>query len=606
MVCLESMVVRPTKRTLPRIALALCMASALSGCALTDIFKSVKTDYSLNRNEEDSPSSDYLQSILEERLREKTKTLANDDREELSRQEDYIEQTIRADLEKALRAKGYYESRVLYEDGDQPFQGQYVIQYGPKYSISSIKAEPDNFMQALEDVSLLQGTALDAESVLKAQGNLYDRIQKGHCYFNLTVENQVYLNQRANTGDVDFLVEAGREGTFSDITFKGNDSIKEPYLRKLVPWRKGDCFRRNKMEDYKTALLQSGLFSRAEFILPEAPANDGSVPVEIDLNERAHRSISAGLTYYSDEGPGVILGWEHRNLFGGAEILDTSLKLSALQQSLDAEFTKPFFIRKDQTLSGNASIIRQDTDAYKELGINGGISINRKFSRWLTGSTGVALSISEIEDITEGSTDTYGLVSLPQSLSYDTRDDKLDPHKGINATASIQPFFDTLGTGSPFLKTFASGSGYLDLGTAADIVLASRAAIGSLSGAALDKIPATERFYAGGGGTVRGFGYQEVGPQQDGDPTGGRSIINLSLELRSKFTSKIGGVAFVDAANVSENTAPDFNNLAIGAGVGLRYYTDFGPIRFDIATPLTQKDDLEQNYQFYISIGQAF
>lgn len=605
MVCLKSMVARPIKRALPQTALALCVASVLSGCALTDIFKSVQTDYSINRNENDAESSDYLQSILEERIREKTKTLS-DDAEELSRQEDYIEQTVRADLLKALRAKGYYESRVIYQDGGRPFTGQYAIEYGPQYFISSVKTEPDNFMQALGDVSLLKGTTLDAERVLQSQGNLYNQIQKGRCYFKLTVENQVYLDQKANTGEIEFLVDAGREGQFSNLSFKGNGTVKESYLRKLVPWRKGDCFRRDRLEQYKTTLLQSGLFSRAEFVLPEEPAEDGSVPVELDLSERAHRSISAGLTYYSDEGPGVLFGWEHRNLLGGAEILETSLKLSSLQQSLDAEFTKPFFIRKDQTLSANASIIRQDTDAYNELGINGGLSLNRKFTRHLTGSTGVAFSISEIEDMTENETKTFGLVSLPQSLSYDTRDDKLDPRKGWNLLASLEPFFDTFGNGDPFLKAYASGSGYLDLGTSADIILASRAAIGSLSGAALENIPATERFYAGGGGTVRGFGYQEVGPQVDGDPTGGRSIINLSLELRSKFTSKIGGVAFVDAANVSENTAPDFDNLAIGAGVGLRYYTDFGPIRFDVATPLTQKDNLDQNYQFYISIGQAF
>ena len=105
---------------------------------------------------------------------------------------------------------------------------------------------------------------------------------------------------------------------------------------------------------------------------------------------------------------------------------------------------------------------------------------------------------------------------------------------------------------------------------------------------------------------MRGFGYQEVGPYEDDRPTGGRSIVTGSTELRYKFTDTLGGVTFIDAGSVSDSVTPDLDNLSFGVGVGLRYYTDFGPLRFDVAVPLNQKDELDQNYQFYISIGQAF
>ena len=573
------------------------------GCSLADILTGVETEYSVTRNTDDTATTDYLKTILDERIAEKTKTLS-DEPETRAQQEKYIEQSMSGDLLKALHAKGYYAAKIKYQDKAAPFSGSYEIDYGPQFTISDITTSPELYLDQLPPELLTKGMALEAETVLTAQSVLARTIQKDRCYFSLNVQNQVYLDQNRHQGKVNFAVDAGKEGNFSTLTFTGNESVKDSYLRKLVTWREGDCFRREKLEDFKTALLQSGLFSRADTILPEEPAEDGTIPVTIDLRERAHRSVSAGLTYYSDEGAGGILGWEHRNFFGSAEKLKAELSLSMLKQSLALDFSKPYFIRKDQNLSISTVLQRQDTDAYEEFGLTGGVALSRNFTKYLSGSTGIDLTLTRIDDKTDESSKTYGLISFPQTISYDTRDDKLDPHKGWNLSGTAEPFFDALGESSPFFKTQVTGSGYLSLGES--VVFASKLGIGNIWGTSLDDVPATERFYAGGGGSVRGFGYQEIGPQKDGDPTGGSSLVNFSFELRSKFTEKFGGVAFVDGASVTEESAPEFKNIAIGAGLGVRYYTDFGPLRFDLATPLTQKEDLDQNYQIYISIGQAF
>ncbi len=577
----------------------------MGACSLTDILTGVETHYQITDNSDDQETKNYLNSILDERLTERTKTLS-DEAEERSRQEDYIEQTIRADLLKALRAKGYYRARVQYEDGSAPLSGNYNITYGPQYTIASLDVIPGLYDSLLNRDKIHPGDVLDAQAVLTAQGELYNKIQKDRCYFSLSVENEVYLDRDTNSGDVELVVDAGREGTFGSVVYQGNTRVHDSYLRKLVPWKEGDCFRREKLEDYKSVLLQSGLFAKADIMLPDEPDEDGRVPVTMDLRERAHRSISAGLTYYSDEGPGAVFGWEHRNLLGAAEKLTAEIGISSLKQSLDLDFAKPYFLRNDQTLLLSSSIRRQDTDAYQELAIDFGGEISRTFTKHLKGSTGVSLSISEIDDEVDNETKTYGLVSFPQKFTYDSRNDTLEPTKGLNITGGIEPFIDVLGESDPFIKTQLTGSTYLSLNPANTFVLAGKAGFGSIWGADIENIPATQRFYAGGGGSVRGFGYQEVGPQLNGDPTGGLSLVNFSLEMRSKFTDKLGGVVFVDGANVSEESTPNLDQMAVGTGIGVRYYTGFGPIRFDIATPLTQKDDLERNYQFYISIGQAF
>lgn len=580
----------------------------MSGCSLGDIVRGVETDYSLHGTESDKNTADYLQTILDERVAEKTKTLADEDEDAAlrDRQEIYIAQTLREDLVKALNARGYYAAKVEYEDGKKPLSGRYTVDYGPHYTISSIKVVPDTYEASMPPDAPVAGDILDAARVLQAQADLQNNIGKNRCYFDLSVNNRVKLDPARGTGAVELVTQAGREGHFGAVTFENNGSVKESYLRRLIPWKKGDCFRREKLESYKTTLLQSGLFAQADISLPEGPQADGDVPVTISLKERAQRSIGAGLTYYSDEGIGGTLSWEHRNIFGAAEKLGVELNLSMLKQSLGADFSKPYFLRDDQTLALNAELRRQDTDAFEEMAMDIGGSISRKFTPHLSGSTGIEASLLRIKDNALETSENYGLLSAPQTLTYDTRDDTLDPRKGFNLSLTGEPFFDLLGQADPFLKAQFTGSAYVSFGPHRDTTLAAKASVGTIQGADIDSVPATERFYAGGGGSIRGYGYQEVGPQQSGDPSGGLSLVTLSLELRTKFSDKIGGVAFVDAGSVSEESTPDLNDMAVGTGIGIRYYTSFGPIRFDIATPLTQKDELEQNYQFYISIGQAF
>lgn len=587
------------------MAVVFMAGASLGACSLTDILKGTQTHYTITGQTEDEATRDYLNTIMEERLAERAKTLS-DDESERAGQEEYIEQIVRTDLLKALHAKGYYNARIQYSDADQPLTGQYTVDYGPQFTIATLDVVPGLYQSFLNQDIAKAGDSLDAQHILTAQADMANKIQKGRCYFSLSVENEVYLNQARHTGDVTLRVDAGEEGKFGPTSYQGNTQVKDSYLRKLIPWKDDTCFRREKLEDYKTALLQSGLFAKADIILPEAPDEDGSVPITVDLRERAHRSLSAGLTYYSDEGPGILLGWEHRNLLGEAEKLSASLGVSSLKQSLDFSFVKPYFLRKDQNLSLNSSLRRQDTDAFTEIGMDVGGALTRSFGKHTSASTGVNLGITRIDDEAKNEQRTYGLISFPQTLSYDTRNDKLDPVKGLFLTAGLEPFLDAFGESDPFIKSQMTASSYLSLNKANSVVLAGKAGIGSIAGADIDSIPATKRFYAGGGGSVRGFGYQEVGPQRNGDPTGGLSLVNFSLEMRTKFTDKFGGVAFLDGASVSEDSVPDFQNIAMGAGVGVRYYTGFGPIRFDIATPLTQKDNLDQNYQFYISIGQAF
>lgn len=583
--------------------LSLACLIFLGGCSL---FGGEDTHYAIEGAEGDAALKTYLDSILADRL--KTEIDEDKDSPDFGRAESYREQSIAGDLLAALKAKGYYDGRVRFhdEENEKTFSGAYRVRAGALYTVSAITVEPAAFHDQFDFTLIDQSMPLEAERVLLAQAHLYRAVQKDKCYFAMDVTHEVVLDKQNKTAALTYKVEIGPEAEFGRAIFTGMTSVEQAYLQKLVPWREGDCFRREKIETLKTKLLESGLFSTAESTMPDAPDEDRRVNVTMRLKERAHRSVKLGANYYTDTGPGIVMGWEHRNFFGQAEKLAAELEISQIEQSLGFDFTKPFFLRDDQSLNINSELRLQQTDAYDEMALDIGAKLNRQFSRKFSGATGLALTLTEISE--EGKEDkTYGLVSFPTSVVYDSRDDQLNPQKGWYLTGGVRPYFDALGESDPFTKLEAGARTYWHFSDTPDLTLALRADLGSIIGSTTTNVPATERFYAGGGGSVRGFGYQEVGPQDEkGDPTGGRSLATGSVELRTKFTDTMGAVAFIDAGSVSDSAQPDFDNLAVGAGLGFRYYTGFGPIRFDVAVPLNQRDELEQTYQFYISIGQAF
>jgi translocation and assembly module TamA len=164
-----------------------------------------------------------------------------------------------------------------------------------------------------------------------------------------------------------------------------------------------------------------------------------------------------------------------------------------------------------------------------------------------------------------------------------------------------------VGSTVDLVQAKARASTYYSIDPDSRFVVAGLVAAGAMGGADLADIPANWRFYAGGGGSVRGYAYNSLGPYGPfGAVVGGRSLFLLSVELRAKVTDTIGIVPFFDAGNAYDS---DFPNLSAplykAVGIGLRYYTTIGPIRADLAFPLEKRPGTG-SVAFYVSIGQAF
>ena len=574
----------------------------LSGC-LDRLF--FKPDYSLTG----LPADEELADDIEGYFKDETKTVTlPEDKKQIDAAALQASETLRQHMTEKLHSLGYYDGDVTFAPGKETWAGTFVLKTGERYTIAKVSVkggDPDKQeREYLEPLIDLKGLPLDAQTVLDAKDDVQRRMDRRSCRYGTTLEHTAIIDRNSKTADLAFTLEQGPEAKLGAVNFTGQQTVNSSYLEKTIPWKEGDCFRQSKVEDLRGTLFQSGLFSGVDIVMPKVPNKDGQVDMTVQVTERPHRSFNAGATYYSDEGPGLSLGWKHRNLLGGAELLDAVLKLSSIEQSLQTTLTSPYFLRKDQKLLLNAGIKNEDTDAYESKSITTGAAVSRALTRRLSVSTGVNFTYSQITDNLTLDEQDFGLISFPQTISYDSRNNPLDAKRGWFIEAEAEPYFNTLGSAAPFVKMSATVRHYLPLGD--DTVVALRAKVGAIQGATLADVPADERFYTGGSGSVRGFAYQSIGPQRAGDPTGGRGVAEGTFEVRHKFTEDYGAVAFVDAGSLTEASTPDFAQTSVGAGVGLRYYTAVGPIRFDVATPINNQDQTADKVQFYISLGQAF
>jgi translocation and assembly module TamA len=519
--------------------------------------------------------------------------------------------TLNQRLRKAMEAKGYYDAVIAQQvklESDPPVL-QYQITPGKRYHVRAVQFEwPGKPVKNLSktDLSIQAGDGVDAELIQKDALQIVRNLDKDTCFLKLDVTPVLQLEGRTHKAILSYRITHGPQANFGQPVIKGQVRVKDKVILRSVSWKQGECFKQSKIDSTQTKLVQSQLMSSVTVVPAEAPNAQGEVPVTITIKERVARTLTAGLQYTTDKGFGVNTGWEHRNLWGGAEKLNVDLALAQQEQSILSKLRIPAFLHNSQTLALNAGFKRQDTDAYVTDSITTGATLERRLMPNLNGGVGVAYTLTQTEDVLGGNS-KYGLLSFPSFLDYDTRDDAMDTRKGMLGNLNVTPYTETFGDGGQFVKTQLNLQTYFSSDVTLKPTLALKLTLGSILGADGTDVPSDLRYYAGGGGSVRGYSYQSLSPRVNGKEVGGSSMMAASTEVRVRFTETIGAVAFVDAGNAYEDMMPQIGkDLYYGAGVGARYYSPVGPLRVDVAVPLNGKDIGETGYGLYVSLGQAF
>lgn len=512
-----------------------------------------------------------------------------------------------------LRAFSYYDADIdmTVEPGDTATVTM-AVTTGPTYLLGAfVVSTPDCGPASCADVpneddlGLTLGAPARSDSILAAERTTRTWYrQRGHPSPQADPLD-VVVDHKLRGVFVSQSVAPGPAATLGDVSVTGAPRVDHEYVAKLATWSAGDTYDTRAIDDYRRRLEATGLFTSVT-VTPVLPPADGRVPVKVDLTEREARSIGAGVEFSTSEGPGVTAFWEHRNILGADEDLRVEGIANQIRQSLGAQFLKPAFLADNQDLIASTQLENKDSDAFESLSFTSQVGVERRPLETVRTGLSLLFEAAQITD-NDGTRNSY-LFGLPVALTWDTRDSPLDARSGHMIAGQVIPFAGIQGTPIYFSHFETSAAKYIEILNDPSIVFAARGRLGSLIGADTDDIPATRRFYAGGGGSIRGYEFEQVGPlDSENNPLGGRSVVEVGAELRIALPWDLGFVPFVDAGNVYDAVYPEFDRpLQWAAGMGLRYYTPIGPLRLDVAVPINRRENIDDAFQFYVSLGQAF
>ncbi|OIN97184.1 MAG: hypothetical protein AUJ48_00420 [Deltaproteobacteria bacterium CG1_02_45_11] len=516
-------------------------------------------------------------------------------------------------LLQALRSHGFYSASVTPEiNADKlPAHVVFRIDPGPPYLLTAaniqIAGEDSDQIKLPEarDIGLKLGEPALSKSILDAENKIVPWLRKKGYPFAIIGPTKIIVDHAGRTVSVTFHVQSGLKAKFGRAEIRGLESVKEAFVRRKIKWQQGDQFNDELLKKTRDHLAGAGLFANVQVKTGERLDEIGELPVIIEIKERKHHTVKAGGSYRTDEGIGSKISWEHRNFFGSGEQLSLSGIVSETYLGVEEKFRKLEFLRPDQALLFSFSQMKERQDAYIGRGFTSMMEIERWLSKEMELGVGLAFSFSQTDQL--GEIESFRLIYLPARFDWDTSDNILDPEHGGRLNLQLAPYYDTYDENLGFVKGYFAYRRYAQISERPFLTLAARGTLGVISGNSRDGIPADKRFYAGGGGSIRGYSYQSVGPLSEGEPIGGRSLLGLSWELRTKVSDDLGLVIFLDGGSAFEEKVPTGDEkIRWGTGLGFRYFTRVGPLRLDIGVPLNRRKDIDDPVQVYVSLGQAF
>ena len=405
-------------------------------------------------------------------------------------------------------------------------------------------------------------------------------------------------------------VTPGPEVTFGRFSVVGNERVRESAIRRIAGFPEGEDFSPERLEVSARRLRRTGAFRSIAFSEAETLQPGAVLPVSTSVVEEEPRRFGFGAEIDTVEGLGLSAFWMHRNLLGGAERFRIEGEVAGIgggtggtDYRFSANFRRPATLNPDTDLLLSATAARLNEPDYTSNTVGLGAGFSRQIGDTFTAEYGIGYQYAR--DQTDRGTTTYSLLTFPLGAMADRRDDQLNPTGGWYAEADATPFVGLNDASGDGARLTFDGRAYYGFGAEDRFIAAARVQLGSIVGAELTEVPNDFRFYSGGGGTVRGHEYQALGVTlDDGTESGGASFFGVSAEARIGVTDNIQGVLFADYGYIGDEAFGGEGGDHVGAGVGLRYITPIGPIRLDVATPVSGESD--SNFQIYVGIGQAF
>ncbi len=533
----------------------------------------------------------------------------------------------------ALYAEGRYGGAVSIRIGGveaanlppdtnlpDPVDVTIAVTAGPEFRFSTVtienQAPPTNDPDDQVDLPAMRGfgageVARSAVILRAEQLALEAWRQLGYAKAEIAARD-VVADHATNSVAVTLRVNPGARAAFGPISVSGTQNMNPDFVRQQTGLVVGEEYDPDTLVRAQKRLDRLEVFRAARLSAADSIGADGLLPYELLVEELPGRRFGVGATYSTIDGLGLEGFHLWRNLFGQAERLRLDARVASIawpvntsqfDYMLGGTFTKPGFLNPDTDLVAAVSAERTIYPTYIETSAEARLGLTHFFSDEITFEGGTTFKRSRFDDVF--GTRDFATAGVYAGVIYDGRDSTVDATEGIYASGQIEPFYDFV-YGNPAARVVIEGRTYFGFSEDDAFVLAGRIKAGALLGPALSEIPPDKLFFAGGGGSVRGYGFKSIGVDDGtGRITGGRYLLEASLEARAKVTEDIGVVGFLDGGYVAADTFPALSDLRLGAGLGLRYYTGLGPLRLDFAIPLNKRAG-DSDYAIYAGIGQAF
>jgi len=537
-------------------------------------------------------------------------------------------------LVRLLRTYGYFDATVVRSVGDIDAEVEadldrpavrFDVLPSVRYSVGAVDlgdlaATGADYPTLRETYGVYPGDPVSLDLIANERFDLDAALGEAGYPFAAITDPELLVDHARQEGDVAMPVTPGGKYNMGVVVSDDPEFLSGDHLTDIARWRPGELYQRSDELDLRRAILATGLVGSVTLtpveVTPPSGDQPGTVNIEAGITRAPVRTLAGNIGFGTEEGIRVEGSWEHRNLFPPEGSLRVRGIVGTQEQLAGVTFRKNNFHGRDRVLSLDAFASTIDYDAYdaRTISLIGSFErvstlLFQKPFGWSVGLELVATQESELDaDGNALPRETYFVAALPLYAQLDTSDDLLDPTEGWRLGGRLSPEVSSNGgVESFYLRSQVDATYYQQIGE--NVVMAGRARFASIPGAPLEAIAPSRRLYAGGGGSVRGYGYRQIGPLNDiGDPVGGRSLTEVSVEARIRtglMDGAISVVPFIDAGTVGSDAVPGFDAIKFGAGVGVRYHTGFGPLRLDVAFPLNPGPN-DNVVAVYVALGQAF
>ncbi len=520
-------------------------------------------------------------------------------------------------LKKALKNHGYFQgnaSFILDHSDEKIKQVKFIVEPGPVYWVEGIDIEmtgtdetPILPEKAKRVINITNGTKVRLDDVLSAVPKLH-RYFVSHGYPDVEIEEPIgKINDETHKVILIYKIHLKGKKRYGNLSIRGQTDVSESFIRNRFHFTDQDYYDQRALDKTRKALLDTELFSSV--VISHKTQGD-KADIIADLTEAPPRRVVLGARYGTQEGIGGKVVWQHKNAFGGGEDFYIRGEGGQRQFKNSIGLKIPDVIWPDFNLVNIIAATKAKTKAYYGVIYNAYSGLEHKINETSSYAVGLEAEHSQLKRLQSTKRTFYG---VPVMYTYDDRNDVLNPYKGWKWRIDAAPYVGDFDSTGIMFKASLFSSQYWRLIKKDTFVIATWQRIGQIAGVNFSDIPFNRRWYGGGSGSVRGYGYQKLSkPDDQGTPLGGKSLLEFGVEPRYRITEKFGLSIFAEAGAVSETRIPGFRSqeMKIGYGLGGKYYTDIGPVRLDIAFPTKRRRVNGKSYdapvQFYISLGQAF